>query len=56
MLRTNPLVLVYARKVDTEEETLAGRTENGPLRLYSGGVWDHPSSGKNQGKLRTNQL
>ena len=29
--------------------------ESGPPRLCSGRVWDHPSSGKNQGKLRTNQ-
>lgn len=36
------------------KETLAGGTENGPLRLRSGVVWDYPSSGKNQGKLRTN--
>jgi len=27
----------------------------GSLRLCCRGVWDHPSSGKNQGKLRTNQ-
>jgi hypothetical protein len=27
-----------------------------PLRLHSSGVRDHPSLGKNQGKLRTNQL
>lgn len=47
MLRTNLLVLVYARKVDTKEETSAGGTENGPMKLYSGGVWDYPSSGKN---------
>jgi len=31
-------------------------TENGPLRLYAGGVPDHPSLGENQGQLRTNQL
>ena len=37
------------------EETLAGVTEKGPLRLCCRGEWDHPSSGKNQGKLRTNQ-
>jgi len=37
------------------KETLAGGPENGPLRLCSGRVWDHPSSRKNQGKLRTNQ-
>jgi len=31
-------------------------TENGPLRLSSGGKLNHhPSSGKNQGKLRANQ-
>jgi len=30
-------------------------TEKGPLRLCCRGGWDHPSSGKNQGKLRTNQ-
>ena len=32
-----------------------GGTEKGPLRLCFGGVWDYPISGKNQGKLRTNQ-
>ena len=37
------------------EVILTGRTEKGPLGLYSGRVWDHPSSGKNQGKLRANQ-
>ena len=37
------------------KEILAGGTENGPLRLRSGVEWDHLSSGKNQGKLRTNQ-
>jgi len=35
--------------------TLAGEAENGSLWLSSGCVWDHPSSEKNQGKLRTNQ-
>ena len=37
------------------EETLAGVTKKGPLRLCCRGEWDHPSSGKYQGKLRTNQ-
>jgi len=37
------------------EETLAEVTEKGPLRLCCRGGWDHPGSGKNQGKLRTNQ-
>jgi len=25
------------------------------MGLYNGGVWDHPSSGENQEKVRTNQ-
>jgi len=37
------------------KKTLAGVTENRPLRLCSSYVWDHPSSGKNQGKLRANE-
>jgi len=52
-------VPVYSRNLDTtgdiERRLYLGGAENGPLRLYSGGVWDHPRSGKNQGKLRTNQ-
>ena len=40
----------FPRKVSPAEGT-----ENGPLGLCSGRVWDHPSSGKNQGKLRANQ-
>jgi len=38
-----------------ERARWAGGTEKGLLRLCGGGVWDHPSSGKNQGKLRINQ-
>jgi len=46
-----------AKLEQTEKEDLArGGTENRPPSLSSSCVWDHPSSGKNQGKLRTNQL
>lgn len=31
---------------------LAGGTDNNPLRLCSGYVWDHSSPEKHQGKLR----
>ena len=40
----------FPRKV-----SLTGGAVNGPLDLYSGRVYDYPSLGKNQGKLRTNQ-
>jgi hypothetical protein len=45
----------YASSAFHRWESLAGGTEKGPLRLYCGGVPDHPSSGENQGELRTNQ-
>ena len=37
------------------EETLAGGGLRKRLLRLCGGVWNYPSSGKNQGKLRTNQ-
>ena len=45
----------YASSAFHRSESLAGGTEKGPLRLCGGRVQDHPSSGKNQGELRTNQ-
>ena len=38
------------------EGNLSRGTENGPLRLCSGRVLGHFGSGKNQGKLKINQL
>src|SRR4051812_17180710 len=46
---------ITRRLLSIDRESLAGVTEKWPLKLCGGSLRDHPSSGKNQGELRTNQ-
>jgi hypothetical protein len=49
------LPLQITRRLLSSRGNFSRVTEKGPLRLCCRGEWDHPSSGKNRGKLRTNQ-
>jgi len=48
-------VMDYASPTFHRKENIARGTENGPLRLCNSYIWNHLSSGKNQGKPRANQ-